>query len=174
MGRKILVAAAAIAALLTGGLVVWPRVESLCLERGAATEAAVSDGRVSLEGRTYLVTSYVSADYGAYIFPGGFLRGHPVAVGAFIRGADDAGLNDVIPTCIGIRHGGESIERRASPPRVREESRADRSPYVEMATGIRDLPEWKPGDTVQVRLRLTVKGHAYVIDVGETTINAVV
>src|SRR5437868_1351614 len=105
MRRKVLVAAVLMAAAAIGGLVVWPRIEALCPQAEAATEVAVSDGRVSLEGRTYLVTSYVSADYGAYLFPGGFLSGHPVAVGAFIRGADDAGLNDVIPTCIGIRHG---------------------------------------------------------------------
>src|SRR5204863_8145585 len=100
LARNVLVAVATIAALLASGLVVWPRIESLCLESGAATDVAISDGSVSIEGRTYLVTSYVSADYGAYLFPGGFLRGHPVAVGVRIRGADDAVLTELSPKCI--------------------------------------------------------------------------
>ncbi len=172
MARKVLAAVAAIAALLIGGLVVWPRIESLCLESGAATEVAVSDGRVSIEGRTYLVRSYVSADYGAYIFPGGFLRGHPVAVGVYIRGAEDAALPEVTPKCIRALHDGDSIERCAQVV-LYNGSVANGSPYAEVTSGIRDLPEWKPGDTVQVWLRLTAKGRQYVIDVGETTISSV-
>lgn len=173
MRRRILVAAALVGVVLIGGLVVWPRIESLCVIGGPATEIAVSDGRVTVEGRMYLVRSYVSADYGAYIFPGGFLRGHPVAVGVSIRGADDAALPEVSPSCVGIRHGQEAIERRARTA-VRSESRSDGSPYVEMTIGIADLPEWKPGDGVRVSLRVTVKGRPYVIDVGETTINSAV
>ena len=172
MRRKILIATAVICVVLIGALVVWPRIESLCLDGGPASELAVSNGRVSVEGRPYLVTAYVSADYGAYLFPGSFLRGHPVAVGVYIRGADDAALPDVSPSCIGIRHNGESIERRARSA-VRSESRADGSPYVEMTSGIGGLPEWTPGDVVRVWLRVTVKGRPYVIDVGETTINSV-
>jgi len=172
MARKVLVAVATIAALLVSGLVVWPRIESLCLESGAATEVAVSDGSVSIEGRTYLVTSYVSADYGAYLFPGGFLRGHPVAVGVRIRGADDAVLTELSPKCIRVSHEIESTQRRAQVV-LYNGSVANGSPYAEVTSGIRDLPEWKPGDTVQVWLRLTVKGRPYVIDVGETTISSV-
>jgi len=173
MARKVLVAVATIAALLISGLVVWPRIESLCLESGAATDVAVSDGSVSIEGRTYLVTSYVSADYGAYLFPGGFLRGHSVAVGVYIRGADDAVLTEISPRCIRVSHAGDSIQRRAQVGMYKG-SRTDGSPYAELTSGIRDLPEWKPGGAAQVWLRLTVKGRPYVIDVGETTISTVV
>jgi hypothetical protein len=172
MRLRILLAAALFCLVLVGGLVVWPRVEFLCLEGGPATELALADGRVSVEGRTYVVKSYVSADYGAYLFPASVLRGHPVAVGVFIRGTDDAPLSEVTPSCIGIQHDRESIERRARTA-VRNESRADGSPYVEMTSGISDLPEWKPGDTVRVWLRLAVRGRAYVLDVGETMISSV-
>jgi hypothetical protein len=172
MRRSVLVAVGLVGVVLGGGLVVWPRIESLCVIGGPATELAVRDGKVSIEGRTYLVESYASADYGAYIFPGGFLRGHPVAVGVYIRGADDAALPEVSPSCVGIQHGQETIERRARTA-VRTESRSDGSPYIEVSSGIADLPEWKPGDGVRVWVRLTVKGQRYVIAVGDTTINSV-
>lgn len=172
MRRKILITAGLLGAVLIGGCAVWPRVQSLCLGEATATEAAVSGGRVNLEGRTYLVRSYVSADYGAYVFPGGFLRGHPVAVGVSMRADDDGALPEVGPRCIRVEHASERIERRAS-YMVRDWSRADGSPYVEVSSGIQDLPEWKPGDMVRIWLRLTVKGRPYVIDVGDAPINSV-
>jgi hypothetical protein len=171
MRRRIFVAAL-IAVVLIGGLVVWPRLESLCPDGGPATEVAVSDGRITVEGRTYLVGSHVSADYGAYLFPGGFLRGHPVAVGVYIRAADDGALPEVSPSCIGIQHDGEAIERRAWSS-VRGESRANGSPYTEVTSGIRDLPEWKPGDSVRVWTRLRVGNRPYLLDMGETVVNSV-
>jgi hypothetical protein len=76
-----------------------------------------------------------------------------VAVGVYIRGADDAALSEIDPRCIRADHSGESIERRAVFA-VSGGSRADGRPYVEMSSGIRDLPEWNPGDTVRVWLRL--------------------
>jgi hypothetical protein len=172
MRRTVLLAPALIGVVLVAGLLVWPRIESACLGEAPATETAVTGGRLSVEGRTYLVASYISADYGAYIFPGGFLRGHPVAVGVYIRGADDGALPEVSPRCIRVEHAGESVERQAHFG-VRSESRSDGSPYVEITSGIRDLPEWKPGDTVRVWLRLNVNGRPYVIDVGDAPINSV-
>ena len=172
MRRRILIAGLLGTALI-GGCVIWPRVQSLCLGEAPATNAAVSDGKVTIEARTYLVRSYVSADYGAYVFPGGFLRGHPVAVGVYMRAADDGALPEISPRCIRAEHAGESIEKRTHVT-VRDESRADGSPYVEVASGIRDLPEWKPGDTVRVWLRLTVNGRPYVIDVGDAPVSSVV
>jgi hypothetical protein len=172
MRWKIFIAAGLVGAVLIGGCVIWPRVQSLCLGGATATEAAVTEGRVSLEGRTYVVRSYVSADYGTYIFPGGFLRGHPVAVAVSIRAADDGALPEVGPRCIRVEHAGESIERRAA-YMVRDLSRSDGSPYVEVSSGIQDLPEWKPGDAVRIWLRLTVKGRPYVIDVGDAPVNSV-
>jgi hypothetical protein len=114
----------------------------------------------------------VSADYGAYLFPGGFLRGHPVAVSVRISGADDAGLTEVSPQCIRVLHAGNSIERRAQVGGY-SGTRANGNAYTEMFCGIRDLPEWSPGDSVRAWLRLTVKGRPYVIDLGEATINSV-
>jgi hypothetical protein len=172
MRRTLLFGASLIVVVLVGGFVVWPRVESLCLEGRAATEAGVREGGISVEGRTYLVAPYVSADYGAYLFPGGFLRGHPVAVAVRIRAADDAGLTEITPKCIRVSHNGDSIERRAQVG-LYNGSRSDGSGYAEVIGGIRDLPEWTPGDTVHVWVRLTVRGRNYMIDVGETTISSV-
>ena len=172
MRRRTLVAAGLLGAVLFGGCVIWPRVQSLCLGEAPAAEATVANGKVVLEGRTYLVRSYVSADYGAYLFPGGFMRGHPVAVGVYMRATDDGALPEASPRCIRVEHAGESIEKRAHSI-VREESRADGSPYVEVSSGIQDLPEWKPGDTVRIWLRLTVNGRSYVIDVGDAPVNSV-
>jgi hypothetical protein len=156
--------------VLIGGLLIWPRIESLCLTGGQVAEAAVVDGKVSLEGRTYLVRTYVSADYGAHLFPSSVLRGHPVAAAAYIRGADDAPLTETIPTCIRVQHGGEVIERRA---RFTLHGPSGGSAYTEITSGICDLPEWQPGDSVRVWLRLTVNERPYLIDIGEATIASV-
>jgi hypothetical protein len=62
------------------------------------------------------------------------------------------------------------IERRA---RFTVHGPSRGSTYTEITSGIWDLPEWQPGDSVRVWLRLMVKERAWVIDLGEATIASV-
>ena len=164
----------AILALFAG---VWgyARVDEACLwpDGGEPIEIGHDGGAVAIGARRYVFSAYPNADYGAYLFPGGFLRGHPVAVGVDIHATDDAALPELSAQCVRVRHGNETIDRRAV-SMTRTDVRTDLTTVAHLAVGTTaSLPDWPPGDLVHVWLRLKVADRAYLVDLGETPISSV-
>jgi len=175
VARRILLAVTIATLALVACAWAYARVDEACLwpDGGEPIEIRAEDGAVAIGARRYVFSAYPSADYGAYIFPGGFLRGHPVAIGVDIHATDDAPLPELRAQCIRVRHGNETIDRRAISG-TRIEVRTDLTTVAHLAAGTTpSLPDWPPGDLVHVWLRLKVADRAYLVDLGDTPISSV-
>lgn len=172
--RRLLIAVA-VTALLSGGLWLRARIEDMCPPASAtATQVRSAPTGLSIQGRTYLFRAGASADYGAHMFPVNVGRGHPVAVSVDVTTADGGPISELRATCIRVRHANEVIERP-----VHVASRTDTPPggnmrhyFIAAATG--SIPEWPPGETLNITLRLVVGDIEYEVDVGETVVTGTV
>ena len=82
--------------LVVGALWTYARIDESCFDRGAPLAVDASPGTLSVGARAYNFRPSANADYGAYIFPGGLLRGHAVTAAA--RPSSGARSLERVPT----------------------------------------------------------------------------
>lgn len=153
--------------------VAYVRLDQACLVSGEASDVKVTENVFAIGGRGYRVSLYVNADYGAYLFPGGLFRGHPVNVAVDISADDDAAMPEIRPQCIHVRHDEETLARSTVTQR-RVDIRTDLTSVEHVTAGTKGgLPDWAPDGTVHVWVRVQIADRAYLLDLGDSTIHSV-
>ena len=173
MIRRAVVGLGVLLVLVVGAPWTYARIDESCFDRGAPLAVDAGPGTLSVGARAYNFRPSANADYGAYIFPGGLLRGHAVTAGVSIRSGDNGSLPEIRPLCVRVRHASETIERRAIVG-ASTDRRPDGTAVVTLGAYAKgSLPEWRPGDVVRIWLLSSIGDEEYLVDLGETPIASV-